>query len=255
VDSWLRRILEVFSAKRGEERKTRIPSLFSRKFDISFNNPDLLRTALTHRSSLEPEDISGSNERLEFLGDAVLGLITSDYLFRSMSDADEGALTKARSRIVNKVALGRIGIRLGILDLLIYARDELREDERALFTLSADALEAVIGAIYLDQGFTRACDFVIAWIVDPVSDSSPDELTTDHKSELQEFCQARFKVQPEYRIVRREGPEHRKIFHVVARIKGETYGFGSGRSRKEAEQVAAGQALLNLSSEDAPETT
>jgi ribonuclease-3 len=91
---------------------------------------------------------------------------------------------------------------------------------------------------------------VIDRIIDPISDASPDEIATDHKSALQEVCQARFRVQPEYRIVKRVGPEHRKIFHVVVRISGETYGFGSGRSRKEAEQVAAGQALLNLNDVD-----
>jgi ribonuclease-3 len=206
--------------------------------------------ALTHRSYPDPEESPVSNERLEFLGDAVLGLIASDHLFRSMSEADEGGLTKARSRIVNKTALGRIGMKLGLLDLLLYARDEIRRDERALITLSADALEAVIGAIYLDKGFKTACDFVIDRIVDPVSDGSSGHVTVDHKSKLQEMCQARFKVHPEYRIVKRVGPEHRKVFHVEVRIRGETYGFGSGRSRKDAEQVAAGQAVLNLSSEN-----
>jgi ribonuclease-3 len=151
---------------------------------------------------------------------------------------------------VNKHALGKIGMKLGVLDLLLYARDEIRDDERALVTLSADALEAIIGAIYLDQGFKVACDFVVDRIVDPFSETSPEHLTVDYKSRLQEICQARYKMHPEYRIVKRVGPEHRKVFHVEVRIKGGTYGFGSGRSRKEAEQVAAGQAILNLSGED-----
>jgi ribonuclease-3 len=101
----------------------------------------------------------------------------------------------------------------------------------------------------MDRGLACASRFVIDRIIDPMSDASPDELSTDFKSALQELCQAKFRVQPEYRIVKRIGPEHRKIFHVVVRISGETYGFGSGRSRKEAEQVAAGQALLNLNGE------
>jgi ribonuclease-3 len=227
----------------------RIRTSFERKFGIAFRDPRLLKTALTHRSRVEPEQEMVSNERLEFLGDSVLELIASDYLFRSMDEANEGELTKARSRLVSKSALGRIGIRLGLLDLLLYARDELRDDDRALSTLSADALEAVIGAIYIDRGMACANRFVIDRIIDPMSDVSVDEIASDYKSALQEVCQARFKVQPEYRIVKRIGPEHRKIFHVVVRISGEPYGFGSGRSRKEAEQVAAGQALLNLNSE------
>ena len=222
---------------------------FQRKFGITFRDPIVLKTALTHRSMLEPEGVNASNERLEFLGDSVLGIISSDYLFRSMEEANEGELTKARSRLVSKNVLGRIGLKLGILDLLLYAREELRDDERALTTLSADALEAVIGTIYIDRGMACASRFVIDRIIDPMSDVSPDDLATDHKSALQELCQAKFRVQPDYRIVKRVGPEHRKIFHVVVRINGDPFGFGSGRSRKEAEQVAAGQALLNLSSE------
>jgi ribonuclease-3 len=228
----------------------RIRRAFERRFGVAFRDPVILKTALTHRSKLEPEGAGVSNERLEFLGDSVLGLIASDYLFRSMDEANEGELTKARSRLVSKSVLGRIGIKLGILDLLLYAREELRDDERALTTLSADALEALIGAIYIDRGMACASRFVIDRIIDPMSDVSPDEIGSDYKSALQEVSQARFKVQPDYRIVKRTGPEHRKVFHVVVRINGETYGFGSGRSRKEAEQVAAAQALLNLTSDN-----
>jgi ribonuclease-3 len=227
----------------------RIQRVFADKFGIVFSDPLILKTALTHRSKLEPDGDEVSYERLEFLGDSVLGLIASDYLFRSMDEANEGELTKSRSRLVSKNVLGRIGIRLGMLDLLLYAREELRDDDRALTTLSADALEAVIGAIYIDRGMACASRFVIDRIIDPMSDVSAHEIASDHKSALQEVCQAKFKVQPEYRIVKRTGPEHRKIFHVVVRINGETYGFGSGRSRKEAEQVAAGQALLDLNSD------
>jgi len=247
--TWFRRIISGLSRAKGDAEARRLRRAFGLKFGIWFKDPMILKRALTHRSCLELEGNDVSNERLEFLGDSVLGVISSDHLFRSMAEANEGELTKARSRIVNKNSLGRIGINLGLLDLLIYAREELKEDERALTTLSADALEAVIGAVYLDQGHDRASEFVIKRIVEPVGDSVPEDLLSDYKSRLQEVCQASFKVQPEYRIVKRVGPEHRKIFHVVVRIKGETYGFGSGRSRKEAEQVAAGQAILNLSSE------
>ena len=247
--TWLQRIVSELSGSKPDPEAQRLSRAFSKKFGIRFKDSLLLKRALTHRSCLELEGNDVSNERLEFLGDSVLGVIASDHLFRSMGSANEGELTKARSRIVNKNSLGRIGIKLGILDLLIYAREELRGDERALTTLSADALEAVIGAVYLDQGFSTATDCVITRIVDPAANSAPDEVVCDYKSQLQEVCQASFKLQPEYRIVKRVGPEHRKIFHVVVRIRGETFGFGSGRSRKEAEQVAAGQALLNLSSE------
>jgi ribonuclease-3 len=253
VAQLIRRLISgLLRRKPGDPSIAEVHSRFSDSFGVVFNDPYLLKVALTHRSSADPEEGTVSNERLEFLGDSVLGLVTSDHLFHSMSDANEGELTKARSRLVNKAVLGRIGAKIGILDLLLYAREEIRDDERALVTLSADALEAVIGAIYLDQGFKAACEFVIDRIVSPAGEIPTGHMTSDYKSRLQEICQARFKVHPEYRIIKRVGPEHRRVFHVEVRIRGETYGSGSGRSRKEAEQVAAGQALVRLSSSEMP---
>jgi ribonuclease-3 len=219
---------------------------FFEMFGFRFSDPTLLEIALTHRSSLGPSEGEISNERLEFLGDSVLGLVTTESLFKSLPDADEGTLTKARSRIVNKNVLGTIGRDLGLLDILNYARDEIKEDDRALLTLSADGLEAVIGAIYLDKGFGFAKRFVLDHVVVPASDDSANHFHMDHKSKLQEVCQAEYKVQPQYKVVRRIGPEHRKIFHVEVLIRGKSYGSGVGRSKKEAEQQAAGNAMRKL---------
>ena len=241
---WLRRLWSEPRADQKDRVLRHIHSEFQKRFGIKFRNPWLLRVALTHRSYEAESEVS--NERLEFLGDSVLNLVTSDYLYRAMPEASEGELTKARSRLVNKTVLGRIGRKIGLLDLLLYARDEIRDDERAFVTLSADTLEAIIGAIFLDRGLKQAYDFVVERVLDPLSSQTHSDATVDYKSKLQEICQARFKVHPDYRIVRKLGPEHRKIFHVEVRIRGETYGFGSGRSRKEAEQVAASQALLSL---------
>ena len=220
--------------------------LFLKKFGVKFRDSTLLEHAMTHRSSLGPEEAVISNERLEFLGDSVLGLVATESLFRSQPDADEGELTKARSRIVNKNVLGRIGLSLGILDVLNYARDEIKDDDRALVTLSADALEAVIGAIYLDAGFDSAARFVQENVIEAAASSPEDHSQADFKSKLQEICQAQFKVQPQYKVVRRIGPEHRKIFHVEVLIRNRQYGLGSGRSKKEAEQQAAGAAIRKL---------
>jgi len=221
-------------------------SAFTTKFGVRFKDPTLLEIALTHRSSLSADATMISNERLEFLGDSVLGLVATDSLFRSMSDADEGTLTKARSSVVNKNVLGRIGLELGILNFLKYARDEIKEDERALLSLSADALEAVIGAIYLDGGYGSAFRFVQDNIVGPATYSSREHTHIDYKSRLQEICQARFKTHPQYKVVKRMGPEHRKIFHVEVLVHGKAHGSGTGRSKKEAEQQAAGQAMRRL---------
>jgi ribonuclease-3 len=219
---------------------------FDQRFGIRFRDAALLEIALTHRSSLGQQDAVISNERLEFLGDAVLGLAATESLFRSLGDADEGTLTKARSRVVNKNVLGRIGIDMGILELLNYARDEINGDDRALLTLSADALEAVIGAIYLDRGFKCASEFVRQNVLDPAACNSLGETHADYKSRLQEICQADFKVQPQYKVVRRIGPEHRKVFQVEVVIRGKPYGSGSGRSKKEAEQQAAGRTIERI---------
>lgn len=241
------RLSERFSGLAWRKgKKSAFHKAFYRKFGVKFKDPVLLEHALTHRSSLGPNDAVISNERLEFLGDSVLGLVCTEALFRSLPGADEGALTKARSRIVNKGFLGKVGLALGILDVLKFARDEIKDDERALLTLSADALEAVIGAIYLDRGFNTAVRFVEHNVVMAAPDESEEHFQVDYKSRLQEICQAEFKVQPQYKVVRRMGPEHRKIFHVEAIIRGRPYGFGAGRSKKEAEQQAAGQAMRKI---------
>jgi ribonuclease-3 len=232
--------------RRGPDGEQGASKVFAEKFGVRFKDRALLDIALTHRSILTNGGDMVSNERLEFLGDSVLGLVTTDSLFRSMSDADEGELTKARSRIVNKSVLGKIGLELGLIDILKYARAEIKEDERALLTLSADAIEAVVGAIYLDGGYELAYQFVQQHIVSPAVDESQGHTEADYKSKLQEVCQARFRTHPQYKVVKRMGPEHRKVFHVEVMIQGKTYGFGTGRSKKEAEQQAAGQAIRKL---------
>ncbi len=233
--------------KKQDKEIQSIHSAFKKKFGLSFKDLSLLRMALTHRSYGEGKI---SNERLEFLGDAVLNLVATDHVYGSMPEADEGDLTKARAMVVNKTILGKLGISMGLLDLLLYARDEIQSDERALTSLSANALEALIGAIFLDRGFDAASRFVLDRIIQPILAGLIDQVQADHKSRLQELCQANFKVHPEYRIVKKTGPEHRRTFYVEVRIKGKVYGHGSGRSRKEAEQMAASHALSLLESQE-----
>lgn len=240
-------LFDFLSRKTRQDKDTkRIHSAFKKTFGVSFKDISLLRLALTHRSY---EEGRVSNERLEFLGDAVLNLVATDYVYGSMPDADEGELTKARAMLVNKTILGKLGVRMGLLDLLLYAREEIQSDERALTSLSANTLEAIIGAIFLDRGFSCASRFVLERIIDPIAKGLVDQVQADYKSRLQEICQTSFKIHPEYRIVKKTGPEHRRTFHVEVRIKGKVYGHGSGRSRKEAEQIAASQALEVLESQ------
>lgn len=233
---------------RAKEGERTAASSFSRRFGIHFSSPTLLNMALTHRSFLGENPDRESNERLEFLGDAVLDLVASDHLFRMMESADEGGLTRARSRIVNKNVLGKIGMELGVLEILLYAREEIHKDERALTALSADALEAIIGAIYLDQGFSAAYKFVEDNVFPCLSELRPEDRQVDYKSKLQEITQARFRILPEYKTLRKVGPEHRKVFHVSVLLKKKPFGEGFGRSKKEAEQAAARQAIEQIES-------
>lgn len=243
---WLLNAIEGIFKGRVKNQDLDAASSFAGRFGVHFSNPDLLGKALTHRSYLGENPDRESNERLEFLGDAVLDLVASDHLFRMMEGADEGGLTRARSRIVNKNVLGKIGMELGVLDILLYAREEIHKDERALTALSADALEAIIGAIYLDQGFSAAYRFVENSVFPCLSELSPEDRQVDYKSRLQEISQARFKVLPEYKTLRKVGPEHRKVFHVSVLLKKKPLGEGFGRSKKEAEQAAARQAIEEL---------
>jgi ribonuclease-3 len=243
---WLLNAIEGIFKGRGRGLDGEIASSFARRFGIYFSDPDLLGTALTHRSHLGENPDRETNERLEFLGDAVLDLVASDHLFRLMRSADEGGLTRARSRIVNKNVLGKIGMELGVLDILLYAREEIHKDERALTALSADALEAIIGAIFLDRGFSAAYKFVEDSVFPCLSSLGPEDQHVDYKSRLQEISQARFKILPEYKTLRKAGPEHRKVFHVSVLLKKKPFGDGFGRSKKEAEQAAARQAIEQL---------
>jgi ribonuclease-3 len=243
---WLLTAIEGIFRGRGAEPGVDLASSFAQRFGIHFSNPELLNTALTHRSYLGENPERRSNERLEFLGDAVLDLVASDHLFRMMETADEGGLTRARSRIVNKNVLGKIGMEMGVLNLLLYAREEIHKDKRALTALSADALEAIIGAIYLDKGFSASYKFVEDSVFPWLSELSPEDRQIDYKSRLQEISQARFKILPEYKTLRKVGPEHRKVFHVSVLLKKKPFGEGFGRSKKEAEQAAARQAIEQL---------
>ncbi|MGD9140596.1 MAG: ribonuclease III [bacterium] len=252
---WLLSSIEGFFKGRGATHGTGASLSFARRFGIHFSDPSLLETALTHRSYLGENPERQSNERLEFLGDAVLDLVASDHLFRVMENADEGGLTRSRSRIVNKNVLGKIGMELGVLDLLLYAREEIHKDERALTALSADAIEAIIGAIYLDRGFSSAYKFVENSVFPCLSELAPEDRQVDYKSRLQEISQARYKILPEYKTLRKVGPEHRKVFHVSVLLKKRPFGEGFGRSKKEAEQAAARQAIEQIEehTEDSPD--
>ena len=219
------------------------------RLEYRFKDRGLLEHALTHKSRAA-EDASGGvidNESLEFLGDAVLGLIVADTLFHRFPGYSEGQKSKIKASVVSTQSLARHAERLGLGDHLILGRGEEKTGGRFKFALLADAYEALIAAIYLDGGIDAARTFLARELEEAISaGEQPDFHGQDFKSALQERLQSLGKSLPEYRVVNEEGPDHRKVFHVDVIVGGETLATANGRAKKEAEQEAARLALARL---------
>lgn len=220
-------------------------SAFQKNINITFNQPGLLQRALTHRSFLGGESINlpASNERLEFLGDAVLELIVIDYLFRQYPQEREGELTQMKSLLVSKTVLADCAeaMNLGNFILLSQAERESGGGERQ--SILADAFEAILGALYLDGGIDPARVFVDRWLLALSKTILQDTEKQNFKSILQEQVQAHLRVHPRYRVISEKGPDHHKQFAIQVVVKGQVLGTGRGRNKKEAEQRAAREAL------------
>lgn len=202
-----------------------------------FKNPQLLKTALNHKSSYDKT--CDHNEKLEFLGDAVLGLAISDLLMSAYPKKDEGLLTKTRSGLVSGATLTEIGRRIGISQCLNTGHRSDTENPR----LIAEALEAFFGAVYLDGGFTAAKKVIQQLFKEKIQTK---DFAVDYKSLLQEWCQKNYKIPPAYRLKKTEGPEHEKIFYMEVVLKDRLLGTGSNNRKKEAEQLAAKNALSKI---------
>jgi ribonuclease III len=231
-------------------RDTRDLSALEARLGYTFREPAILDRALTHRSKAN-EDATGStidNESLEFLGDAVLGLVTADLLFRDFPQYDEGQKSKIKASLVSTVALAQLGRRLGLGEFLALGRGEEKTGGRNKHALLADTCEAVIAALYLDGGIDEARAFVVREFADQFEDvRSPGFWARDYKSALQELVQSRDLPLPDYSVASESGPDHHKIFHVEVRVGGEVVGTAHGPSKKAAEQEAAHQAMDKLS--------
>ena len=208
-------------------------------------DPELLERSLTHRSYAYENGGLPTNERLEFLGDSVLGLVVTDTLFRTHPDLPEGQLAKLRAAVVNAKALAGIGRELRLGDHLLLGRGEETTGGRDKSSIVADTVEAVIGAVYLDRGLDVATDLVHR-LFDPLIELSAGMgAGLDWKTSLQELSASRGYGVPEY-VVEESGPDHAKSFRARVRVAGELYGDGRGRSKKEAEQEAASSAYTEL---------
>ncbi|UCH00897.1 MAG: ribonuclease III [Deltaproteobacteria bacterium] len=216
--------------------------------DYSFKDQELLYQAFRHPSYVYEKDNLGvsDNQRLEFLGDAVISLAISHLLMEFFPEMKEGDLSKYRASLVSENGLSCIAQELELGDYLLLGKGEERTNGRKKLSIQSDALEALIGAIYLDGGFVEALR-VIAKLFSPLLNRiSLDKSINDFKTELQEYSQETFQSTPEYRLEKETGPDHNKTFYVGVHLKGNLMGEGKGKSKKEAEQNAAKEALACL---------
>ncbi len=210
-----------------------------------FSDPSLLELALRHRSWCSENGGLESNERLEFLGDAVLGLVITDHLYRSTPDEPEGVLARYRAELVNSSVLAMLARRINLGSMLKLGKGEESTGGRDKDSILADALEALIGAIYLDGGSAAAEPFILELSSDLIEQVESEDLSTDHKSRLQETAARLHGELPRYELTE-DGPEHAKVFTARVSVAGQLLGDGVGRTKKEAEQGAARQAEGSL---------
>jgi ribonuclease-3 len=211
---------------------------------ITFNDINLLRQAFVHRSHLnESKEFQESNERLEFLGDAVLSFVTSQYLYTTYPDFPEGTLTNIRSTLVKTKSLSTVATELNLGTLLLLSRGEESSGGRSNESLLADCFEALLGALFLDQGIEVVKQFLVRWLLGKTEAIIQTKSYVDFKSLLQEITQEKTKISPIYRVTKSEGPDHNKTFWVEVVARDTVLGAGVGKSKQEAEQKAAQNAL------------
>jgi ribonuclease-3 len=218
---------------------------FEKKINIKFNDLELLKKAFVHRSYINENKNSKleHNERLEFLGDAVLELVITDFLFKRFADKDEGVMTSYRSALVNADTCSKIATDLDVNDFLLLSKGEAKDTGKARQYILANALEAIIGAIYLDQGYDMAKVFIEKYFTTLIDKIMEEGLHIDAKSLFQEKAQDIDGVTPIYKTIKETGPDHEKVFTVALFVGNDEVSVGVGRSKQDAEQEAARKAL------------
>ena len=241
------KIAPINAVRRRELQK------FEKKLGVEFQDIKILHVALTHKSfakkmELEDESIHfAHNERLEFLGDAVLELASSTYLFTKFENLSEGELTKTRAAIVCGPTLTKLATNLGFGEMLLLDYGEFQQGGRKRDSNLEDAFEAVIGAIYLDQGWEVARDYVWRQLANEFKNVKLGKTIVDFKSVLQEYSQHKYEgILPEYIEISESGPPHDRTFESAVKLNGEILGYGVGRSKQQAEKAAAEEALIKL---------
>ncbi|MBN1836558.1 MAG: ribonuclease III [Spirochaetales bacterium] len=230
----------------GAERRKEL-HLFQRHAHVRFRSLEFLNLAFSHRSyANEQGGAVDNNEKLEFFGDSVLGLVVSEHLVLALPDRSEGDLAKIKSFVVSEDSLSEIARRVRLDNFILIGKGEEYSGGRSKKAIMADALEAVIGAYYLDSGFKAVRSFIRELLIPEIEKVLADQHKKDYKTLLQEYVQKRFKSYPHYRVVQRKGPDHNKTFWIEVSVGKKTYGPGSGKNKKEAEQEAASIAYRAL---------
>jgi ribonuclease-3 len=219
-------------------------NIFEDSIGVSFKDKTLLQLAFTHRSFVnEHREYKEHNERLEFLGDAVLELVVTEYLFDKYKDMPEGEMTAVRAALVNTQNISKAAQDLGMNDYLLLSKGEELDTGRARQYILANTFEAFIGALHLDQGYTVARDFISKTLFKDVDAIVDGKLWQDSKSALQELAQEKVSITPSYKLIRENGPDHNKVFTVSVMFDNVEVAQGRGKSKQEAEQAAAKVAL------------
>jgi len=214
---------------------------------VTFHDTKLLQHAFYHRSYLnEAKQIKESNERLEFLGDAILSFLTSQFLYLNYPNYPEGVLTNIRSSLVKTKSLGESAKALGFGDLLFLSHGEEESGGRNNMSLLADSFEAFLGALFLDQGIETTKQFLTTYLFSKTAEIVETKSYLDFKSLLQEIVQEDTKVSPIYQVAKSEGPDHNRLFYIEAYIGTKKLGVGKGKSKQEGEQAAAANALEKM---------
>ena len=217
---------------------------FCKRIDIKFQNLELLEQAFHHRSSVNEGKAAKNNERLEFLGDSVLGMVTAAYLYKNLENP-EGDLAKIKSAVVSEKALAPVALNFGINKLLIMGHGEEKSGGRQKPAILADCMEAIIGAYYLDSGYKSAEKFVLSFIIPAINEVLEDGLK-DFKTLLQEKFQKISKKCPVYELIEKTGPDHDQTFVINVHLGDKIFGPAKGKNKREAEMLAAKMALDNF---------
>ncbi|MBN1519101.1 MAG: ribonuclease III [Spirochaetales bacterium] len=246
--------MSVRTGDSGRERKD-VLAAFQKRLGFRFRDPSLLNQALTHRSFInESASARGNNERLEFLGDAVLGMVTAARLFTTLGDRAEGDLARIKSFVVSEDTLSRRALDLGMDTLILIGKGEERSGGRSKKAILADALEAVIGAAYVDGGFDKARDLVLKLVIPEITSVLEDRHRKDYKTLLQEYAQKWLRTYPVYSLAGKTGPDHDRTYLMTCALKDTVWGPASGKTKKEAEQAAAAlayDAIVTAGGDDA----